>query len=292
MGIVPLSGFYAIYVLFAYVISFDVVATRMLQPLVGSLATELLVLVGKIIYIGIGIPALYTELIENASYSLTFLLWVPWSTIVYVVYCASLPLLTIAAYFKPEPHHESHLDDYKPMTQCAVCLEFLTTEKLAKYCDHCQVPCCVDCFNTYLEHSILNSKPLSCPGCASPLSSSIWSSIISDSTRALATAHCLNQDNTPTCPRCSQPSLKNNKLIKRRIECLNCHSSFCRECGKSFHLLRNCTDKAFIRYCREHDVRQCSTCSRLVQKPESSCNQLTCIKCFSSLRFDQLLPAF
>ncbi|KDO32195.1 hypothetical protein SPRG_03412 [Saprolegnia parasitica CBS 223.65] len=284
---------YVLYCALAYVVTFDVLVVRLRTLLASSAAVDAVAVAAKLGYVFVGMPMLYrhiTQAEDGADHApaldACLLFWRP-----------TMPLQSLYGLCKPPPPVlEKPPIEYQAMTECKVCLEFYTAEKLAAYCDTCTTPCCIACFNNYLEHRLTSNETLCCPGCKNHLSPTLLtSSAVSFDTREACAAHCLTQDEQRTCPRCHKPARKGS-LRKRRVICDACKATSCADCGKDYHLLPTCRDKAFERYCRETGVKRCPGCSRLVQKADDACDHVTCVKCLYAfewptvLSYDQTKP--
>ncbi|EQC28324.1 hypothetical protein SDRG_13872 [Saprolegnia diclina VS20] len=250
---------YVLYCALAYVVTFDVLLVRLRTLLAFGAALDAVAVAAKIGYVFVGMPMLYrhiTQAEEGTDHApaldACLLLLAPWALPLTFLYAATMPLQSLYGLCKPPPPVlEKPSIEYQAMTECKVCLEFYTAEKLAAYCDTCTTPCCIACFNNYLEHRLTSNETLCCPGCKNHLSPNLLASnAISFDTREACAAHCLTQDEQRICPRCHQLARKGS-LRKRRVICDACKTTSCADCGKDYHLLPTCRDKAFERYCRE-----------------------------------------
>ncbi|OQR81275.1 hypothetical protein ACHHYP_16522 [Achlya hypogyna] len=290
---------YILYCALAYFVTFELCANRLKPLLFTGAAGDVVVAVVKLGYVLVGVPTVYrhiTSAEEGPDHAprldTALVLLAPWGLLLGAAYVASLPLQSLHSLFVRPP--SATIDDvskveYRVMTECKVCLEYFSDEKLAKYCDECTTPCCIDCFNSYVENKITANEALGCPGCRLPLAPRVWTDVLTPTTRLNCADARLAQDRRQRCPRCDACVTKPSKLRRRRVHCAACQATFCVDCGKTYHLLPTCRDKAFERFARTDDVKRCPGCCRFVQKEPGSCDRVTCIKCCHSFDWSTIL---
>ncbi|EQC30186.1 hypothetical protein SDRG_12038 [Saprolegnia diclina VS20] len=181
-----------------------------------------------------------------------------------------------------------HRATSEPHKICLICLDDQPMAR-AHQCLHCDASICNDCFRQYLTHKIQNGQvayqQLVCPGhCRRPILRDTIQQIVSPSlfqkyTRFLqAMEH--REAGQGYCPRpqCGHPLLSPpSHQSKRRVHCVSCQQSSCRDCGEAYHRWPQC-DREYRLWCRTHAAQRCPSCSATIQK-NGGCSHMKCTNC-------------
>lgn len=186
----------------------------------------------------------------------------------------------------------------RQLQECGVCLEPMPRQKLT------WLPCthafCHDCWNKHVEFIVKDSMPAGVPCMAKECNllcpSDLIEQFINNDPDLLARFKRRHRDACISshhqlrfCPGADCPTVLYAAEPKaRRVECNECHTSFCFECGLDYHSPTDCaTIKRWLTKCSDDsetanyicaNTKNCPACHICIEK-NGGCNHVQCSKC-------------